>query len=424
MTDTNFLALIEQGAQAWNEWRSHHPNQTPDLSNAYLFECVLNNFNLSGVCLERACLIGASFKGANLRNANLQFVYANNANFLQADLAQATLTGGVFIEATFAQANLQQTQALGANFACADFTKARMLEWLVDETTILQDRKGAAKGAFQQHDLSCATNFMRPITQLLSTHEIESTKSEQSQEVDASINKPSQKVFAHNKLQTLSKQIKTNVNRESIATAKRSTQRFVRKHPLHVAAGAIALCSALAFNISRSTTEDLSAVAAPLTRAVFTSSVLMDLPCEEPLPSSVDDRYIAHEYDSGAQFYGTFSDGQPADGRGTMLYPTGNRYDGEYQSGQRHGCGTYSFADGRRYVGEMRFDQMSGKGTWIMANGERYIGEFEDNQCSGQGTFIFLNGASVSGIWEDGVLVGDELACDRGTLDLPQSSDL
>lgn len=143
MIEPDFLSLIAQGADAWNQWRYHHPHCVPNLSNAYLFESVLDRFNLKDVNFERACLIGASFQFANLQRANLYSAYASSAVFKCANLTAANLTDGVFSEADFTQANLHEAIALGSNFSEAVFHRARMLNWQVDETTLLEDRKGA-----------------------------------------------------------------------------------------------------------------------------------------------------------------------------------------------------------------------------------------------------------------------------------------
>ncbi|MGD1857072.1 MAG: pentapeptide repeat-containing protein [Leptolyngbyaceae cyanobacterium] len=141
-------------------------------------------------------------------------------------------------------------------------------------------------------------------------------------------------------------------------------------------------------------------------------TVTIQLVCNEPdvMPVVQDPDHV---YPNGTEFYGAFEDGQPASGRGTMVYANGNRYDGNYRNGQRNGCGTFAFANGRRYVGEFKDDLFSGRGMWEFANGDRYIGDFEFNRCNGEGVFLFADGTSVSGIWQQGRLVDDELTCDR-----------
>ncbi|PSB67968.1 hypothetical protein C7B61_03340, partial [filamentous cyanobacterium CCP1] len=144
----------------------------------------------------------------------------------------------------------------------------------------------------------------------------------------------------------------------------------------------------------------------------MTAPEAVSLPCDEPpipdLPSEEPDL----TYPDGTQYYGAVADNQPADGRGTMLFASGNRYDGEFQNGRRNGCGTQTYANGRQYVGEFQEDALNGQGMWTLENGDRYIGTFQDNRCHGEGVFIFVDGATQRGIWQDGKLVGGDLSCD------------
>ncbi|MEL6902095.1 MAG: pentapeptide repeat-containing protein [Cyanobacteria bacterium J06606_4] len=151
----------------------------------------------------------------------------------------------------------------------------------------------------------------------------------------------------------------------------------------------------------------------------------VELPCPAVEIQALDSLKTenSYQYQDGTIFYGEVEKGQPATGKGTMLYPTGNRYDGDYESGRRNGCGTFTYSNGRRYVGQFVADQFNGQGTWILENGERYIGEFKDNQCDGQGIFVFANGSVESGTWQQGQLVGGEISCQQGSLRVPTSSD-
>ncbi|MEL6814556.1 MAG: hypothetical protein AAFP03_07055, partial [Cyanobacteria bacterium J06598_3] len=168
------------------------------------------------------------------------------------------------------------------------------------------------------------------------------------------------------------------------------------------------------------TTTELSGIPQPVLEMAS-----MVMPCQIGSGArQAIDQGNRYEYENGAVYYGAINNGQPADGQGTMMYPTGNRYEGDFQNGQRQGCGTFTFANGREYIGQFEADQFNGRGTWIIENGERYIGEFKNNQCSGQGTFIFANGSTKSGLWADGKLPGSQLSCDRGSLTLPSSQDM
>ncbi len=110
----NYQALIESGVNQWNQWRSQHPNQWPDLSGLdlrqlYLFEVNLVGSNLSGVDLRRACLIGANLNQANLSGANLSGAYLNDASFREANLSNANLTDAQMDNVDLLRANLSGT---------------------------------------------------------------------------------------------------------------------------------------------------------------------------------------------------------------------------------------------------------------------------------------------------------------------------
>jgi serine/threonine protein kinase len=144
-----------------------------------------------------------------------------------------------------------------------------------------------------------------------------------------------------------------------------------------------------------------------------TAIAIPALPCKEPSPPALPSRAPDYEYPDGTRYYGPLSGGQPTDGRATLLFPTGNRYDGEIRSGKRNGCGTYSFDNGKRYVGQFKDDNFEGKGIWMFGTGDRYVGEFKANRCHGEGIFIFADDSQKRGMWQDGKLVGGDLSCNR-----------
>ncbi len=146
-----------------------------------------------------------------------------------------------------------------------------------------------------------------------------------------------------------------------------------------------------------------------------------NLPCDEPPLPDVSAQTPTYSYPNGAQFYGDFADGVPLDGRSTMLFANGDRYDGDYENGQRQGCGTFTFTNGRQYVGQFENDQFEGLGIWTLETGDRYVGEFQANKCNGEGTFLFTDGSTQSGRWQDGTLVDGGLSCSRGAVRLPDS---
>jgi uncharacterized protein YjbI with pentapeptide repeats len=100
------LAVLKQGADAWNTWRAAQAGAPVDLANASLRGLNLAKANLARADLRKTDLRGTILTGAVLIDANL-----GGANFFKsvldnADLAGANLTGAQFLncaQLTFAR---------------------------------------------------------------------------------------------------------------------------------------------------------------------------------------------------------------------------------------------------------------------------------------------------------------------------------
>ena len=69
-----------------------------------------------------------------------------------------------------------------------------------------------------------------------------------------------------------------------------------------------------------------------------------------------------------------------------------------------NGYGTYVYDSGDKYVGESKNNLAHGQGTQTFANGNQYVGGFKNNERDGQGTYTFADGEIVRGIWKNGEL--------------------
>ncbi len=106
---------------------------------------------------------------------------------------------------------------------------------------------------------------------------------------------------------------------------------------------------------------------------------------------------------------------------GTITWPDGEQYVGEWKDDKRHGQGTYTFANGDQYVGEFK-EGLIIKGTLTYGNndffpdGTVYDGEFSDIyewMPDGEGTFTYIDGSIYSGeVWV-------EVRHGKGILTLP-----
>lgn len=95
MANDDHVALLRDGAAAWNTWRAQR-EETPDLSQAGV-----RGLDLSGFDLSRADLRDADLRGANLREANLSGAHLEGANLFKAVLEGSDLAGAFLYRAQF-----------------------------------------------------------------------------------------------------------------------------------------------------------------------------------------------------------------------------------------------------------------------------------------------------------------------------------
>ena len=107
----------------------------------------------------------------------------------------------------------------------------------------------------------------------------------------------------------------------------------------------------------------------------------------------------------GKLFEGNFVDeklDEQINGKGTLTYPSGRNYNGEWENGVFHGQGTYTSPDVITYVGEWKDGKRDGQGTLIYPSGRNYDGEWKNGKEHGQGTYSFPNGSKFEGEFRDG----------------------
>ncbi|NET36257.1 MAG: hypothetical protein F6K19_30235 [Cyanothece sp. SIO1E1] len=413
MSDQDYLKLIEQGVESWNRWRQEHPDVTPNLSHAYLFQINLSMANLRDVNLHRACLIGADLRMADLRDADLSNAYASEADLTQANLTAADLRGANFSQANFTDADLSKTQAAATNFAAAQLARACLKDWHISNATnfseaaegdgVVPAQPEAVGAILQPPDLPVDRDELpseRSILVKPATEDVVADQQPFAQIQGNSLPAPAEGASVKGMPQAAS------------ALAQCLGMLRLQQRSGKIIAGTSAAIVVIAA-IAHFTKPQPQTTQQPQT--LSTPVALQSLPCNPPplipeIPLASPD----HQYDDGTRYYGKFVDGVPADGSGMMVFRNGDRHDGEYRDGKRHGCGRFTFVNLRDYVGEFRSDQFHGQGVWTLENGDRYIGEFRNNKCNGQGTFIFADGSSRSGTWLNGNLVGATLSCNRG----------
>ena len=81
---------------------------------------------------------------------------------------------------------------------------------------------------------------------------------------------------------------------------------------------------------------------------------------------------------------GSVLDGEPS-GRGTLIFPSGDRYTGEFARGVFHGQGRFAWKNGNRYEGAWKLGRKHGPGRLTWASGDGWEGEFRDEQQTDNG---------------------------------------
>ena len=69
-------------------------------------------------------------------------------------------------------------------------------------------------------------------------------------------------------------------------------------------------------------------------------------------------------------------------GIGTLTYPGGHKYEGDWKDGEEHGRGTFTWSNGRKYIGMFKNGKPYGQGTYTNLDGTKNLGKWavtEDN---------------------------------------------
>eukprot|EP01034_Spumella_vulgaris_P026437 gene26437-33015_t len=112
-------------------------------------------------------------------------------------------------------------------------------------------------------------------------------------------------------------------------------------------------------------------------------------------------------FSTGDVYEGEMADNQ-MHGVGNIRYANGNTYKGDFEAGFLHGVGVFFTAsDQSVYDGTFQYNHRSREGVMAWMNGEQYDGEWLNNERSGFGAFYWINGNSYEGEWKGGKLHGE-----------------
>ena len=88
-------------------------------------------------------------------------------------------------------------------------------------------------------------------------------------------------------------------------------------------------------------------------------------------------------------------------GKGSFVFNTGDKYEGEFANSHLNGFGKYTDASGNIYTGDFKDDKFNGKGMFVRVDGTKYIGEFVNGKRNGLGTQWYSETYKEKGKWEN-----------------------
>jgi uncharacterized protein YjbI with pentapeptide repeats len=126
MANPEHLAILKQGVEGWNSWRTQHPEVYTDLRVA-----VLSGFDLTGADFRETSLRGAHLCEANLHDADLR-----GADLAACSLKSAVLTGADLTRADVSGCLLDGADLRRANLRGSDLREASLLGSFLAEANL------------------------------------------------------------------------------------------------------------------------------------------------------------------------------------------------------------------------------------------------------------------------------------------------
>ena len=110
-------------------------------------------------------------------------------------------------------------------------------------------------------------------------------------------------------------------------------------------------------------------------------------------------------YPNGDIYIGEWVYGKRKDGQGKLISFDGDIYEGEFEDEEKHGKGKLTSKDGI-YIGDFEWNSKHGKGTLTYKNGDIYSGDWKNDKRDGQGILKFINDAEYKGEFIDDRIEG------------------
>lgn len=109
-------------------------------------------------------------------------------------------------------------------------------------------------------------------------------------------------------------------------------------------------------------------------------------------------------YENGNVYSGQFLEGK-YNGAGIFTSLRGDRYEGDWEQGEKHGNGRYVYPDGSSYSGSFEANKKHGFGIFTWEDGTEYRGHWNEGEPHGEGELVLTDGQRLEGQYENGIVV-------------------
>jgi len=121
----------------------------------------------------------------------------------------------------------------------------------------------------------------------------------------------------------------------------------------------------------------------------------------------------------GKRYDGEWKDNKPWKLKGVYTWPDGTRYEGEWNFDGSKSGGKILWKDGHEYTGGWKIvageqDPPDGEGTMKWPDGRNYSGDFRDGKMHGFGKMVYADGRTEEGAWRDDKFVGSQSQVNAG----------
>mmetsp|Transcript_24771 Transcript_24771/g.37745 ORF Transcript_24771/g.37745 Transcript_24771/m.37745 type:complete len:329 (+) Transcript_24771:54-1040(+) len=109
-----------------------------------------------------------------------------------------------------------------------------------------------------------------------------------------------------------------------------------------------------------------------------------------------------HGYLLHVDAVGGFASGNIVNGKGFIVWASGNYYEGDIRNGKKHGVGRFTWASGQTYEGQLINGDFEGRGVFKYEDGGRYEGAVHKDKKHGHGHMVYGSGNEYDGSYVDG----------------------